>query len=73
MLVFKKDGFRIVDELLEKAGSPERVYAVNGGNDLSAFFLTPKMYRIIVEHPDAGAASAPYKPNEEYPRFRQAH
>ena len=66
-------GFAIVDQLLEAAGSPERLYAVNGGNDLFAFFLTPELYRIISGHPDAVAKDGPYKPTNEYPRFGQPH
>jgi hypothetical protein len=66
-------GFAIVDHLLEAAGSPERLYAVNGGNDLFAFFLTPELHRIIVSHPDADSKGGPYKPTEEYPWFGQPH
>ena len=32
--------FAIVNGLLDQAGSPERLYTVNGGNDLLAVFLT---------------------------------
>lgn len=66
-------GFAIVDRLLEAAGSPERLYAVNGGNDLSAFFLTPELHRIISKHPDAVLTDGPYKPAENHPWFGQPH
>ena len=64
-------GFRIVDQLLEAAGSPERLYAINGGNDLFALFLTPELHRIISGHPVADAKDGPYKPTEDYPWFGQ--
>lgn len=66
-------GFALVDQLLESAGSPERVYAINGGNDLFAIFLTPELLRTISEQPDAVAKDGPYKPTEEYPWFGQPH
>src|ERR1017187_23947 len=66
-------GFAIVDQLLESAGSAERVYSINGGNDLSALFLTPELHRTISMQPDAEAKDGPYKPTEEYPWFGQPH
>jgi len=66
-------GFRIVDQLLEAAGSPERLYAVNGGNDLFAFFLTPELHQIVSQHADADAKDGPYEPTEDYPWFGQPH
>jgi hypothetical protein len=66
-------GFRIVDQLLEVAGSPERLYAANGGNDLFAFFLTPELHQIVSQHPDADAKDGPYKPTEDYPWFGEPH
>ncbi len=65
--------FAILDGQLAAAGSPERVYAVNGGNDLCAFFLTPELFQIITADPDADASGGPYKPTEEYPWFGQPH
>lgn len=64
-------GFRIVDDLLAAAGSAERAYAVNGGNDLFVLFLTPELHRVIMEHPDASRGDGPYVPQEEYPSFGQ--
>ena len=66
-------GFAIADQLLESAGSPERAYAVAGGNDLFAIFLTPELYRTISERADADAKDGPYKPTEEYPWFGAPH
>ena len=66
-------GFRIVDELLAAVGSSERVYAVNGGNDLFAFFLTPELHQTVMEHPEASPEGGPYKPTEDYPWFGQPH
>jgi hypothetical protein len=66
-------GFRIVDQLLAGAGSSERLYAVNGGNDLFAFFLTPDLHGVIAEHPDASPEYGPYAPTEEYPWFGRPH
>jgi hypothetical protein len=62
-------GFKIVNEMLAKAGSAERVYAVNGGNDLFALFLTPELFRIIMTHPAASPKDGPYQPTEEYPWY----
>lgn len=42
-----KRAFALVNDLLEKAGSPERVYQLYGGNDLRAIFLTPEMFEAI--------------------------
>jgi|RhiMethySRZTD1v2_1073278.scaffolds.fasta_scaffold07808_2 hypothetical protein len=64
-------GFRLVSALLADAGSEETVYAVNGGNDLFAFFLTPALHRLIIEHPDASPLDAPYSPTEQFPFFGQ--
>ncbi len=39
--------FSIINKLLKEAGSEERVYALYGGNDLRAVFLTKDMYELI--------------------------
>jgi hypothetical protein len=64
-------GFALVDQMLESAGSPERVYAIEGGNDLSALFLTPDLYRTIAAQPGFDAKGGPYKVTEQYPAFGQ--
>ncbi|MGP8197868.1 MAG: hypothetical protein ACLQU4_00010 [Limisphaerales bacterium] len=66
-------GFQIVDQLLASVGSSESVYAVNGGNDLFALFLTPALFQIITEHPESSSKDAPYLPTDEYPWFGQPH
>lgn len=63
--------FNIINQLLEAAGSTERIYAVNGGNDLFGFFLTPHLFELIVRHPQAAPHDGPYKCTENYPRFGQ--
>jgi len=66
-------GFALVDKMLESAGSPERIYAINGGNDLFAIFLTPELYQTISTQPDFDAKGGPYKLTEEAPWFGQPH
>jgi hypothetical protein len=39
--------FSIINKLLKDAGSKEQVYALYGGNDLRAVFLTDEMYDFI--------------------------
>lgn len=63
--------FRLVNQLLIAANSPERMYAVNGGNDLYGFFLTEELRRLIMDHPQAVASDGPYIVSEEYPSFGQ--
>ncbi|MFO1452000.1 MAG: hypothetical protein U1F61_27800 [Opitutaceae bacterium] len=62
-------GFAILNGLLKAAGSSERAYAVGGDNDLFVFFLTPELFALITQHPDALPPEAPYVPTEAYPNF----
>lgn len=39
----------LLNLLLEKAKSHERAYALYGGNDLQVVFLTPEMYKTIID------------------------
>jgi len=64
-------GFGMINALLKAAGSAERLYAVNGGNDLFGIFLTPELQRLIAQHPDASPPDVPYEPNERFPSFGQ--
>ena len=64
-------GFGIINELLTAAGSKERAYAINGGNDLQLLFLTPELHQAIMEHPDASRRYGPYLLREEPPWFGQ--
>lgn len=63
--------FNMINQLLESVGSAERLYAVNGGNDLFGFFLTPHLFELIVRHPQARPSDGPYECTENYPRFGQ--
>lgn len=63
--------FAIVNGLLEAAGSEERLYAVNGGNDLFGFFLTPALRETICGYLGVKPRDRPYVPTEEYPWFGQ--
>jgi hypothetical protein len=62
-------GFRIANQMLAAAGSDERVFALNGGNDLFAMFLTPALHEVIIQHPNASRRDNPYALTEEYPSF----
>jgi len=42
--------FSIINKLLEEAGSKERIYHINDGNDQFAIFLTEEMYQSIYDH-----------------------
>jgi hypothetical protein len=55
-------GFAIVNDLLRQAGSEERLYALYGGNDTQAIFLTPDMYALILESPLTETSEKPYQP-----------
>ena len=64
-------GFGIINELLAAAGSRERAYAINGGNELILMFLTSELHRVIMDHPDASRHGGPYIMTEESPWFGQ--
>jgi hypothetical protein len=65
--------FSLVNELLEEAGSEERLYAVGGGNDLDAFFLTPELADFMCDSPQVLVKDRPYIPVAEPPRYGQPH
>ncbi len=65
--------FATVNRLLEGAGAEERLYAVNGGNDLFGFFLTPVLREAICRYPTVKPGGKPYLPTEEYPWFGEEH
>ncbi len=65
--------FAIVNGLLEGTGSEERLHAVNGGNDLFGFFLTPRLRETICDYPGVKPEGRPYLHTEEYPWFGQEH
>lgn len=62
---------KILNRWLKKAGSEERAYGVNGGNDFAIFFLTPELQRRICRDPEASPADCPYAPILKYPLFGQ--
>jgi hypothetical protein len=61
----------ILNLWLEQAGSLERAYGVNAGNDFAIFFLTPELYARISQDPAAIPRYGPYVLTLEYPRFGQ--
>lgn len=61
----------ILNLWLERAGSLERAYGVNAGNDFAIFFLTPELYSRISQDPEAAPKYGPYVPTLEYPGFGQ--
>jgi hypothetical protein len=65
--------FSLVNELLEEAGSKERLYAVSGGNDLDAFFLTPELADFIGRSPQVVVEDRPYIPVAQHPWYGQPH
>jgi hypothetical protein len=64
--------FALENRLLVDAGSSERAFAVNGGNDLFVFYFTEEL-TLIYAHPSASASDGPYGPTEEAPWFGQPH
>jgi hypothetical protein len=66
-------GFAIINEMLTNSGSDERLYAVNGGNDLFGIFLSPELREAVCDHPDATLSDRPYIPNAEHPWYGQEH
>jgi hypothetical protein len=52
--------FALINELLAQAESLERVYGLDGGNDLFAIFLTPAMYELITARPIFPDSEKPY-------------
>jgi hypothetical protein len=62
---------QMLNRWLARAGSTERAYGVNAGNDFAVFFLTPELYERIRNEPEASAHDGPYEPNLEYPSFGQ--
>jgi hypothetical protein len=58
--------FAYINELLAAAAAPDRLYAVNGGNDLFGIFLTPELLQAVHEY--AGRVRGrPYTPVDEPP------
>jgi hypothetical protein len=64
---------QILNDWLIEAGSPEKAYGVNGGNDFAVFFLTFELYARIRQDPKASAEYGPYVPDLHYPFFGHPH
>lgn len=56
--------FALVNELLEAAETDERLYAINGGNDLAAMFLTANVRDLICTSAGLRQVDLPYLPKE---------
>lgn len=63
--------FAIVNELLEQAGSEERLYAVSGGDVLEAVFLTPELVDFMYGSLQVMIEDRPYIPVAEHPMYGQ--
>lgn len=55
--------YALVNARLAAAGSPERLYAVNGGNDLQAVFLTERLATALAK--ELEPRDRPYLPTED--------
>lgn len=63
--------FAVVNELLEQAGSEERLYAVGGEGELDAVFLTPELVDFMCGSLQVMVEDRPYIPVSEYPMYGQ--
>jgi hypothetical protein len=63
-LLSTKRAFAMVNEWLAKSGSAERVFALYGGNDLRAIFLTPQMHEAIVASGLLAPSEIPVPPDD---------
>jgi hypothetical protein len=65
--------FELVNRLLATAASQERLYAVNGGNDLFGMFLTPAQFSEITAYAGSAAHGAPYEVRDDPPWYGDRH
>ncbi len=63
--------FAVVNELLEQAGSEERLYAVGDGDALDAVFLTPELVDFMYDSLQVMIENRPYIPVDEHPMYGQ--
>jgi len=61
--------FALVNDLLGSTRSHERLYAVNGGNDLFGLFLAPVQLAEIVAYAGNDARGAPYEVQDAPPWY----
>lgn len=62
---------QLINNWLERAGSAERAYGVEGGNDFAVIFLTTALYQRICDDADVSAHHGPYILTLDYPSFGQ--
>lgn len=60
--------FGVVNRLLERAGSDERLYAIEGGNDLRGVILTEEVLRAVTVCNLFGTDELPYRLDESIER-----
>jgi hypothetical protein len=65
--------FELVNQLLATTKSQERLYAVNGGNDLFGLFLTQAQFSEITSHAGSVAPGAPYQVQDDPPWYGDRH
>jgi hypothetical protein len=63
-LLTAKRAIAMVNDLLITAQSNERVFALYGGNDLRAIFLTPQMHELIVASGLLAPTEIPVRPED---------
>jgi hypothetical protein len=61
--------FSLVNEFMAAADSAERLYAVNGGNDLFGMFLTRSQLAEILAYAGSNARGAPYEAQDIPPWY----
>jgi hypothetical protein len=54
----------LVNDLLRRAGSPERLYTIPDPPAMRVIFLTPELRELIVDHPEATPEECPQSPDE---------
>jgi hypothetical protein len=65
--------FELVNRLLAATESQERLYAVNGGNDLFGMFLTQAQFSEITSYAGSAARGAPYEVHDDPPWYGDRH
>lgn len=53
--------FKVINRYLKQQGSKEQIYALYGGNDLTAVFLTDEMYEAIMSYAEMPEYDKPQK------------
>jgi hypothetical protein len=63
---------RILNDLLAAAGSEERAWAYQGGNELGVWILTPALRDVVAAIVDS-PRDEPYEMTEEHPWYGERH